>query len=205
MNDDFTKAMQKIFPRILEVPRQEEAWKEFDEIAKRIFIPRLRNMVARSDVEDVFQDFISRVFQQVSRNNAKNIANPFAWLNRILLSSVIDRRRHFLAARRPSIRLGVDVSTSQPDLHVCSPDEVVVISERVAQVVSKLNAEENRLFEALCSRPKTLTELASDMKLTVGTLSVRISRLKARIANAIGERSCAEIQGNPPKKTPKIQ
>ncbi|MEU8226224.1 sigma-70 family RNA polymerase sigma factor [Kribbella sp. NPDC048915] len=133
---------------------------------------RLAHLLGAEDPEDVVQEAFCRLYDARQR---RTLANPTAYLNRIVVNEVRTRgRRKLLADRR--ILHGVTAAPA---------DEHVVLTESVRSMLHALDRLAPRQREALVLRywlDLPLAEIADVMQVRVGTVKSLVSRGLARLA-----------------------
>ncbi|TCC34268.1 sigma-70 family RNA polymerase sigma factor [Kribbella speibonae] len=136
---------------------------------------RLAHLLGAEDPEDVVQEAFCRLYD-VRRH--REVGNPAAYLNRIVVNEVRTRRRRKILSDRKVLYL----VTAAP------ADEQVVLSESIRGLLRALDHLAPRQREALVLRywlDLPLAEIADAMQVRVGTVKSLVSRGLARLATEL--------------------
>ncbi|TCC31449.1 sigma-70 family RNA polymerase sigma factor [Kribbella sindirgiensis] len=136
---------------------------------------RLAHLLGAEDPEDVVQEAFCRLYDV---RQQREVANPTAYLSRIVVNEVRSRRRRRLLGDRKVLHLG----TAEP------ADEHVVRTESVRGLLRALDSLAPRQREALVLRywlDLPLAEIADAMQVRVGTVKSLVSRGLARLATEL--------------------
>jgi RNA polymerase sigma factor (sigma-70 family) len=133
---------------------------------------RLAHLLGAEDPEDVVQEAFCRLYD-VRRQ--REVANPAAYLNRIVVNEVRSRGRRKILIDRRILHL----ATAAP------ADERIVLTESVQGLLRALDRLAPRQREALVLRywlDLPLAEIADAMQVRVGTVKSLVSRGLGRLA-----------------------
>lgn len=147
----------------------------------------------RIDPDDLAQDVLERWLRSSSRHPPVN--NPRAWLVVVLRRLVIDRLRR----QRASPEISIDCATVAAEERAAAPWWTDLDAKAIEHELSHLPPALRETFELFTFEAKSYREIATQLKIAMGTVGVRISRARALLKRRFTERglaSSAEIERN---------
>lgn len=146
---------------------------------------RARAMGATNDAEDVVQDIWLRLQSQRGP-----VANPRAYLMRMVYSGVLDRRRGRLRASARDAAWAGDVSAGDPSASAAEAERVLIARETLAEVETRLEMLGDPaalIFRRHRIDGQTQRRIAEDLHMGLSTVEKHLRRAYAAILGLEGD------------------
>ncbi len=146
----------------------------------RLFNSMLQVVGTPDEAEDVVQDSFVQAY--VKLDTFQGNSKFFTWLYRIAFNNALSRqrrKRHDL-----SIEQSREITGSDPQDRVESPDEPLLREERVSQVhqaLHMLTAEHRSILVLREMEDRSYEDIAEILEINIGTVRSRLSRARAQL------------------------
>ena len=160
---------------------EEDAWNElvnrFSRYVYGIAVQAFR--LAEHDAEDVFQEFFSRVYENLDKLRDDSALRP--WIGQLTRRLCIDRLR--AAVRDPVLDDAEE--QGEVDRRLTAVDEAVSVQE----ALRTLSADCREILDRFFCRDQSYNTIGELLDLPPGTIASRISRCLAKLRQAYEGRS----------------
>lgn len=135
----------------------------------------------RAEAEDVLQEFCVRVLTH--KDQLRDAGRMDAWLYAVLRSTLNDHFRTTGRAKR--LREGVAREATTGVTSEDAAEDMAVICQCVRELVTDLRPSDANLIRRVYFDEDARTDVAADLGLRPGTLSVRLHRARAALGDAL--------------------
>lgn len=165
----------------------EAAWSDLGHAIWPIVVSTARQLDFRQDPKHVLQEVLVKIFRLSRLPHFETTALARTYIRTVVRSVMSDHHRESAKNRD----LHVETHDAAP-----GPEDLVIARELVDGFSGFLSSDELELAIALLTPGKSKDDTAAELGLTVGNLSVRSCRLRAKLAALIA-REWGEKPGTP--------
>lgn len=172
-----------------------------DRAAWRALVVRYQNLVfasaarvlgpAAPEVPDVAQDAMLKVLQALPTFDPDGGARLSTWIATITLRTAID------AGRRRRAVVPLEALDDAPPTNLHGLDDVIddaIARGRLARAIAALSPEQRAAMQLRVEHDLSYEEIATALRVEVGTVKSRLARATAALAAALSPRARREVQ-----------